>query len=821
MEKATSIPHQHQRLHHQLWHWWIPEADRQDLETQRPTDFEDSQLHLTPCHRQPFPPSRRTTPTEPHHVHQLGDTPHPSRPHRPGLQSPRILPVRPQRHFPQTVLGHCPSITPSPFPLPQPSLQKGCQCRTTGSPHSAPMPGDKGDIYMPMSCLAIYRLFAPQDHKGNKLLKPKQCLVVKASGPCLDLDINLARSLQHRDRPEFHYYLYLMEWPEDATDDLLSTLKVQTERQILWLQLSALKRDFWQTTPDLTRAFAGQSTRLYCFPTSTKFAWRCSKTPWHHRRLSSHYHRMVQPFTTPLSEGVPAEHYDHTDPSIYTPSNAHILTNFTQNSARASDSWDTCAQDSIACADWPEYTEPSSLEDLRIHNRQYIHKKVQHNHTDPHWEMMANEIATEVQQGRMAGPFRAPEWLKSDTVPLTLHEHANKLFLLPHHDPIIDCPCFQHRTNRIRRPIQDPAGRRLETLWTQQSLAYRQLPLDDPSPFDTSGPYLVAPSCTTLWISRQCVGIQPLWRHADSHCPRYCMRSSSALCRRLWIHRTLDPGRIWLYHFQTSEPPARFPHETFQTTTTWTLTPNTRWPTKYKNTYKHNRWHQNKPANSQVNVLSPLHTFSGKSEGQHYEPYTTKPFPTTTTSRHIHWAHWQHYTTSYNIVHLAEYPFDQHQTNAPSFTRTSFTRWWQTTSITPTTWRPRPDQTFIGDFKTVSVQRHRTTQTSQTLCQQQSIHILPRSLGSHHHTSTCPTTPNTHLHTIMRQRCSHTCNHQRLRQAHATEQSTRSTLDLAQQTQPQTDPTQSPYTRQHRWPIQQRRFLYCHTITVAHPRTTD
>ena len=131
---------------------------------------------------------------------------------------------------------------------------------------------------MPMSCLAIYRLFAPQDHKGNKLLKPKQCLAVKASGPCLDLDINLARSLQHRDRPEFHYYLYLMEWPEDAPDDLLSTLKLQTERQILWLKLSTLKRDFWQTTPDLTRAFAGQSTRLYCFPTSTKFAWRCSKT---------------------------------------------------------------------------------------------------------------------------------------------------------------------------------------------------------------------------------------------------------------------------------------------------------------------------------------------------------------------------------------------------------------------------------------------------------------------------------------------------------------------------------------------------------------
>ena len=43
-------------------------------------DFEDSQLHLTPCHRQLFPPSRRTTPTAPHHVHQLGGAPHPSRP---------------------------------------------------------------------------------------------------------------------------------------------------------------------------------------------------------------------------------------------------------------------------------------------------------------------------------------------------------------------------------------------------------------------------------------------------------------------------------------------------------------------------------------------------------------------------------------------------------------------------------------------------------------------------------------------------------------------------------------------------------------------
>ena len=50
---------------------------------------------------------------------------------------------------------------------------------------------------------------------------------------------------------------------------------------------------------------------------------------------------------------------------------------------------------------------------------------------------MADEIAKEVQQGRMAGPFEAPPWLGTDTVPLTIHAHTSNLLPLPHQDPII------------------------------------------------------------------------------------------------------------------------------------------------------------------------------------------------------------------------------------------------------------------------------------------------------------------------------------------------------------------------------------------------
>ena len=84
--------------------------------------------------------------------------------------------------------------------------------------------------YLCPSCLAIYRPFADADHKGKPLLKPKQCLVVKTEGAIHNLDTQHAQTLEHEDRPDVQYYLYLMEWPEETTDQLLNHLTNSTPR---------------------------------------------------------------------------------------------------------------------------------------------------------------------------------------------------------------------------------------------------------------------------------------------------------------------------------------------------------------------------------------------------------------------------------------------------------------------------------------------------------------------------------------------------------------------------------------------------------------
>ena len=111
---------------------------------------------------------------------------------------------------------------------------------------------------------------------------------------------------------------------------------------------------------------------------------------------------------------------------------------------------------------------------------------------------------------------------------------------------------------------------------------------------------------------------------------------------------------------------------------------------------------------------------------------------------------------------------------------------------------PSPSMTNGWAAVVTCVQRNSTTQITETFRKQQSIHLLPRSLGSHHHTDPGETFTHTHLHTtIMRQRRSHSRHYQRLGQPCTLEQPTRVSLDLAQQTLPQTDPSPSPNTCQH------------------------
>ena len=180
-----------------------------------------------------------------------------------------------------------------------------------------------------------------------------------------------------------------------------------------------------------------------------------------------------------------------------------------------------------------KYTSPTSIETLRQHNRTYIHKKLQSNQVDPHWHLMANEIATEVQQGRMAGPFQAPAWLQTNTTPLKDYPHTSILLPLPHPDPIIAMAFSIEQTGsdgkqKIRRGedwrrsghnqachMTDQPYHHTPDHYTwlaqytrQQSDepplvwghdhdgAYRQLPLDDPS---IAYVLLLTPDGPTLW----------------------------------------------------------------------------------------------------------------------------------------------------------------------------------------------------------------------------------------------------------------------------------------------------------------------------------
>ena len=55
-----------------------------------------------------------------------------------------------------------------------------------------------------------------------------------------------------------------------------------------------------------------------------------------------------------------------------------------------------------------KYTEHQSVPELHTYNRAYILKKLHQHRVDDHWQMMADEIAKEVQMGRMDGLFTAP-----------------------------------------------------------------------------------------------------------------------------------------------------------------------------------------------------------------------------------------------------------------------------------------------------------------------------------------------------------------------------------------------------------------------------
>ncbi|CAE7242683.1 unnamed protein product, partial [Symbiodinium sp. CCMP2456] len=83
-----------------------------------------------------------------------------------------------------------------------------------------------------------------------------------------------------------------------------------------------------------------------------------------------------------------------------------------------------------------KYLRPTPIEEFRTNNREYIKDKIDKNIIDDHWKLMLDEIMTEVEMGRMKGPFAAPErWPVPSVAPG--RQGFDKVLPLPHDDPFI------------------------------------------------------------------------------------------------------------------------------------------------------------------------------------------------------------------------------------------------------------------------------------------------------------------------------------------------------------------------------------------------
>ena len=469
-----------------------------------------------------------------------------------------------------------------------------------------------------------------------------------------------------------------------------------------------------------------------------------------------------------------SEYHDHTDTSPHPLITHHTIPTPSPTTQRTQPAPQTLGTPSswtqLARPRRPEIHEPISITELRAHNRQYIHEKVIQNHAGPHWELMANEIAIEVQQGRI-------EQTGSDG------------------------------KSKIRRGED----------WRRSG--------HNKACHMTDQPFHLTPDHYT-WLAQ----------HSKTPHDHWCGDTTTTVPIASYHSMTLlSPTYSYSHH--------RFPYEIIQTTTTRTSAPDSgcHYPVRLhtRDNRALPRTHpQSYPTdpNSQANALLLPQTFSDESAVQPYVPYTTKHSPTTTNFQHTH-THTQLLTCTTEHFTLLLTPTDTPQTYARTthhyLHRRLLQRGRPTAPTIPTTRRTRFAHTIARHHQrmgsshlsptihyTVGVQRNSTTQTTQTFRQQQSIHLLPRSLGHHHHTSTHPASPHTDIYPTWRQRCSNTCHHQGLREAQTLEQPDWITLDMAQSTQPHTDPSQSPYPCEHCRPIQQRRLPHCQTIRLAHPGTT-
>ena len=112
---------------------------------------------------------------------------------------------------------------------------------------------------------------------------------------------------------------------------------------------------------------------------------------------------MVQTLTTELSEGVPAEHYDHTDPSTHTPTTHHPMPTSRPTSHRTQPGLPApgtpAPRTQLACADCPEIHRTHFLRGP-TNPQQAVHP--QDSPTQPHRPTLGNDG----KRGRHRSPTR-------------------------------------------------------------------------------------------------------------------------------------------------------------------------------------------------------------------------------------------------------------------------------------------------------------------------------------------------------------------------------------------------------------------------------
>ena len=73
------------------------------------------------------------------------------------------------------------------------------------------------------------------------------------------------------------------------------------------------------------------------------------------------------------------------------------------------------------------YADQLTIPEFLVKNKQYVLDKLRRCRVDPCWKQMADEVAADVELGRMEGPFSSPSDWPKKAVPLASHSHTARL----------------------------------------------------------------------------------------------------------------------------------------------------------------------------------------------------------------------------------------------------------------------------------------------------------------------------------------------------------------------------------------------------------